>query len=112
MIQKEPVEELTPESIPSPAPVPVPAPPVQGEAVQADHPAEVSEAPRVPSVAPRPAPLPVEVVTGHGSVGRGRDEGPDLGTVIGVVLRGGRVDPGHCPPRRRPGGIPIRIPRR
>ncbi|HSA56536.1 MAG TPA: hypothetical protein VLE53_12585, partial [Gemmatimonadaceae bacterium] len=74
----------------------------------------VAEAPRVPIVAPRPAPLPVEVPSssGSGAVGGGRTAGPDWGDVVGVVIRGGRVDPGHCPPRRRPGrigisGIPI-----
>ena len=73
---------------------------------------DVAEAPRVPIVAPRPAPLPVEVPSagGSGAVGGGRAEGPDWGDVIGVVLRGGRVDPGHCPPRRPRGrnpGFPI-----
>lgn len=73
---------------------------------------DVAEAPRVPIVAPRPAPLPVEVPSsgGSGVVGGGRTEGPDWGDVIGVVLRGGRVDPGHCPPRRPRGrnpGFPI-----
>ena len=43
---------------------------------------------------------------GHGE---GHRLGPDMGTVIGVVLRGGRVDPGHCPRHPRP---PTQIPNR
>lgn len=71
-----------------------------------------SNAPRVPSVIPREAPPPPAVVGGSGEW-RGADPGPDMGTVIGVVLRGGRVDPGHCPRHPRPPSqIPNRIPRR
>jgi hypothetical protein len=81
--------------------------------VAVDSPTEVSSAPRVPSIIPREAPVP-EAVGGSGlGEWRGRDPGPDMGTVIGVVLRGGRVDPGHCPrhPRQPPSQIPNRIPR-
>lgn len=67
--------------------------------------AVVAEAPRVPMVAPRPAPVPVEVPTSGGSRTRGSN-GPDWGDAVGVVIRGGRVDPGHCPPRRPPSRIP------
>lgn len=67
--------------------------------------------PRVPSVIAREAPLPPAVET-RGDGWRGSDPGPDMGTVIGVVLRGGRVDPGHCPRHPRPPSqIPSIIPR-
>lgn len=67
--------------------------------------------PRVPSVITRDAPLPPAVET-RGDGWRGSDPGPEMGTVIGVVLRGGRVDPGHCPRHPRPPSqIPNRIPR-
>jgi hypothetical protein len=66
---------------------------------------------RVPSIIPREAPLPAAVGGGTGDW-RGNDPGPDMGTTIGVVLRGGRVDPGHCPRHPRPPSqIPNRIPR-
>lgn len=95
-------------------PVPMPAA-VQDEsipAVQSDSVAEMPVAPRVPSIVPREAPLPASVGGGTGDW-RGNDPGPDMGTTIGVVLRGGRVDPGHCPRHPRPPSqIPNRIPRR
>ena len=68
--------------------------------------------PRVPSVIAREAPLPAAVET-RGDGWRGNDPGPDKGTVIGVVLRGGTTDPGHCPRHPRPPSlIPNVIPRR
>lgn len=77
----------------------------------ADTTTEVSSAPRVPSIIPRDAPAPAAVGGGLGEW-RGSDPGPEMGTVIGVVLRGGRVDPGHCPRHPRPPTqIPNRIPR-
>jgi hypothetical protein len=81
-------------------------------ALHVDSPTE-SVGPRVPSIIPREAPLPAAVGGGSGDW-RSPDPGPDMGTVIGVVLRGGRVDPGHCPrhPARPPSQIPNRIPRR
>jgi len=80
-------------------------------AVQVDSTTESVSTPRVPSIIPREAPLPVAVRGGSGDW-RGPDPGPDMGTVIGVVLRGGRVDPGHCPRHPRPPSqIPVRIPR-
>jgi hypothetical protein len=94
---------------------PVPLPAASQEeglpVVQNEAPVEASDAPRVPSIVPRDAPMPAAV---GGSAGdwRGRDPGPDMGTVIGVVLRGGRGDPGHCPRHPRPPSqIPNRIPR-
>lgn len=85
---------------------------VEGPALQADSATETASAPRVPSIIPRDAPEPA-AVGGGGGGWRGRDPGPDMGTVIGVVLRGGRVDPGHCPRHPRPPTqIPNRIPQR
>lgn len=79
--------------------------------VPSETPTEVSSAPRVPSIIPRDAPVPAAVGGGLGEW-RGSDPGPEMGTVIGVVLRGGRVDPGHCPRHPRPPSqIPNRIPR-
>lgn len=82
-------------------------------AILVDSTAESVSAPRVPSIIPREAPLPAAVGGGSGD-GVALDPGPDMGTIIGVVLRGGRVDPGHCPrhPARPPSQIPTRIPRR
>ena len=95
-------------------PVPVPAT-VQEEpadVAQIDSSVQTAVAPRVPSIIPREASLPAAVGGGTGDW-RGNDPGPDMGTTIGVVLRGGRVDPGHCPRHPRPPSqIPNRIPRR
>lgn len=86
------------------------APEPAAEIVQTPVPApEVSA---VPSVVARPAataatPAP----SGDAEVGRsdGPSRGDVLGTIIGeaigVVIRGGPVGVGHCPPRRRPGRI-------
>lgn len=100
--------EAQQERAPDPAPMPVVETP---KAPEAEQPAETSDAPRVPSVAPRPAPMPVDYpadVGSGGTAGPGTREGPDLGTIIGVIIRGGVLDPGHCPPRR---GRPPRFPR-
>jgi hypothetical protein len=97
---------VEPTAIPTFVPEPdTPDPPV-------DSTVTVVSSPRVPSVIPREAPLP-EAVGGSGlGEWRGNDPGPDMGTVIGVVLRGGRGDPGHCPRHPRPPSqIPNRIPR-
>lgn len=98
-------------------PEPLPAP--STEVAEQVHPVDSAPPPmalRVPSIIPRQASLPEAV--GDGSTGaatgdwRGADPGPDMGTVIGVVLRGGRGDPGHCPRHPRPPSrIPNRIPR-
>lgn len=94
-------------------PVPLPAA-SQEEGLplaQAEVPGDAGAAPRVPSIVPRDAPLPAAVGVSSGDW-RGNDPGPDMGTVIGVVLRGGRGDPGHCPRHPRPPSqIPNRIPR-
>lgn len=99
-VQVEPVPVVTPDDV---APVP-----------QADSMVDVANAPRLPSIIPREAPVPAAVGGGGSGAGewRGNDPGPDMGTVIGVVLRGGRGDPGHCPRHPRPPSqIPNRIPR-
>ena len=90
-----------------PAPTNTPAP---VEAEQADVSEEVEAAPTTPAPAPvqeatLPSPRPQPVATtggdyGDGNVGRGRgDIGTGIGTVIGVVLRGGVVDGDDCDPR-------------
>lgn len=95
-----------------------PAPETANEVQVAQAPAESpqasapeSDAPTVPSVAPRPAALPVDVPYqgtggggyGDGGIGTGRGDGrgAGIGDVIGIVIRGGGVGPDHCPPRRR-----------
>jgi hypothetical protein len=106
-----------------PAPTRTPAP---VEAQNADVSNEVETAPAEPAPAPvqeapLPSPRPQPVAQtgtggGDGSMGRGRgDIGTGIGTVIGVVLRGGVVDGDDCDPRsdgRGRGGIAInnRIP--
>ena len=100
------------DSIPA-EPIPLPATSQEEglTAVRNEATIDVSSAPRVPSIIPREAPLPAAVGTSSGEW-RGNDPGPDMGTVIGVVLRGGRGDPGHCPRHPRPPTqIPNRIPR-
>lgn len=87
--------------------------PGQGElesVTKGDSLPDVSNTPRVPSIIPRDAPAP-EAVGPTAPAWRGHDPGPDMGESIGVVLRGGRVDPGHCPRHPRPPSqIPNRIP--
>jgi len=93
-------------------PVPLPAPSNEEgiPAAQNEASGDAGSAPRVPSIVPRDAPLPAAVGVSSGEW-RGHDPGPDMGTVIGVVLRGGRGDPGHCPRHPRPPSqIPNRIP--
>ena len=94
-------------------PIPTPAAVQEEPAVtQVDTSAQTAVAPRVPSIIPREAALPAAVGGGPSGDWRGNDPGPDMGTAIGVVLRGGRVDPGHCPRHPRPPSqIPNRIPR-
>ncbi|MGQ0537397.1 MAG: hypothetical protein ACT4R6_00500 [Gemmatimonadaceae bacterium] len=97
-----PAPEPTAEIVQTPIPVPEP-----------EQPKEVSS---VPVVVPRPAPTPATPApsgnedTGRTDAGPGRDEilGTIIGEVIGVVIRGGTVGQGHCPPRRGRGrGFPI-----
>jgi hypothetical protein len=70
----------------------------------------------VPSVVPRPAATPATPApSGDGADGPSRGEvlGTIIGEAIGVVIRGGPVGVGHCPPRgRRPRGgifLPLEI---
>lgn len=104
---------IQPEEKSSPSPEPqqeVQVATVTSDAPQAPEP--TPDAPTVPMVAPRPASLPVDVPIdggGRGNGGGGIGNGPygggiGIGDVIGVVIRGGGVGPGHCPPRRRPRG--------
>jgi hypothetical protein len=94
------------DSIPS---VEAPAPAV-APALPSSPTPEPEEVPRIPIVAPRPVPVsvdfPAEPSSGQG--GAGPREGPDIGTIIGVVIRGGSVGVDRCaPPRRVP---PRRLP--
>ena len=103
---------------------PDPSPQVAVEAPKAPEPQQpaptISDAPTVPVVAPRPAPLPVDYpssdggsrgsVGAGGSTGSGRSPGPDIGTIIGVIIRGGAIGDDHCVPRRVPRG-PRGLPR-
>jgi hypothetical protein len=110
VVVREGSEPVVADPLPTPAMVdddPMPS-------VQTDSAVDPVAAPRVPSIIPREAPLPTAVggVGGGSGEWRGNDPGPDMGTVIGVVLRGGRGDPGHCPRHPRPPSqIPNRIPR-
>ena len=90
-----------------PAPTREPAP---VEVEQADVSTEVETAPVEPSPAPvaeapLPSPRPRPVATtgggaGDGVIGSGRgDTGSGIGSIIGVVLRGGVVDGDDCDPR-------------
>jgi hypothetical protein len=106
-----------------PAPTRTPEP-VEAQGAEVTN--EVETAPAEPAPhpvtqAPLPSPRPQPVAQagtggGDGSMGRGRgDIGSGIGTVIGVVLRGGVVDGDDCDPRsegRGRGGISInnRIP--
>jgi hypothetical protein len=86
-----------------------PESPTQQPAAQAP----AADEPRLPSVAPRPAAAPVEAA-GAGAGARGARDGgapPEIGEVIGVIMRGGRVGDDHCVPRRRPGGRGFPFPR-
>jgi hypothetical protein len=101
-----------------PAPTRTPAP---VEAQNADVSDQVETAPAEPAPqpvqeAPLPSPRPQPVAQsgtggGDGTMGRGRgDIGTGIGTVIGVILRGGVVDGDVCDPRsegRGRGGIAI-----
>jgi hypothetical protein len=109
-VVKKGTDSVDVETVATPAPVTTPDEPE----VAPDSTIVESSAPRVPTIVPRSAPTPEAVGGGGSGLGewRGRDPGPDMGTVIGVVLRGGRVDPGHCPRHPHPSQIPNRLPNR
>lgn len=82
--------------------------------VPAPEPAQAvpsTDVPRVPVVAPRPAPAPVAVLGDQGddrSAQSGSRQGsPDIGDIIGVIMRGGRGGDDHCVPRRRSPRVPF-----
>ena len=88
----------------TPAPSPVQAP-VEVEAADVSDevepaPVEVAEVPQevapVPSARPRPVESP-GAGGGYGDIGGGRGDG--IGTIIGVVLRGGHAGVDDCDPR-------------
>ncbi|MBV6521551.1 MAG: hypothetical protein MNPFHGCM_01690 [Gemmatimonadaceae bacterium] len=70
------------------------------------------DVPRIPVVAPRPAAAPVEAQGPLADGPGGRTAGvPEIGDVIGVIMRGGRSGDDHCIPTRRPGGRGFPFPR-
>ncbi|HEX6060264.1 MAG TPA: hypothetical protein VFZ11_14740 [Gemmatimonadaceae bacterium] len=93
-----PVPEATPEPAPDPAP-----------AAATEEPEVIAEAP-APSDLPaatRPVPVSFPSGGGEGAEGARGGDGPGMGevvgTVIGVVIRGGGVGDDHCIPRTRRG---------
>jgi outer membrane biosynthesis protein TonB len=95
MSDPEPAQEIVQTPIPEPDP----------------QPTQVSA---VPTVQPRPAATPATPAptgeTDGAAAGPSRGEvlGTIIGEAIGVVIRGGPVGPGHCPPRRGRGrGFPL-----
>lgn len=106
-VVKKGVDSIDVETVTTPVSV---AAPMEPEVALDSTPA-LSTTSSVPSIIPRSAPLPDAVASSGSGAWRGLDPGPDMGTVIGVVLRGGRVDPGHCPKHHpHPSQIPNRIP--
>jgi hypothetical protein len=94
-------------------PTPEPAEEIVQTPVPEPEPTQIVSA--VPTVIPRPT---ATAATPAPAAGEGRDDGPGrgevLGTIIGeaigVVIRGGPVGPGHCPPRRGRGRGGIFLP--
>jgi hypothetical protein len=74
--------------------------------------APANDVPSVPSVSVNPRPTPVSVESTAGS-GRGSGGPPEIGDIIGVIIRGGNGGVDHCePPGRRGrgrGGFPFPI---
>lgn len=64
-----------------------------------------------PVTAPRPTAIMVSMPgrSGGGRMGSGMGVGIEIGSMIGVVLRGGSVGDDHCEPAGRRTGSPIRI---
>lgn len=104
------------------SPDPAPAQEVQVAEAPTETPQEESPAPEVsavPMVTPRPLPMPVDYPSEGANRGRvgdgsGSGGGVDVGTVIGVIIRGGSIgrDGDHCPPPGRRGRRPLPLPRR
>jgi outer membrane biosynthesis protein TonB len=105
----------TPRKAPPPTPdvAPVSSTSDDAEPAVVETPApepQVAQAPTpdpMPSPAPRPHPVDVTVGNtgdGNGTIrrtGDGTDIATGIGTVIGVIIRGGVVDGDHCDPRPR-----------
>ena len=105
--QRVPKHRAAPRALP--APVQTETPDVSSEVA----PQPVVTSPTPTEVAPLPSPRPQPVASsgigaGDGRAGSGRgDQGIGIGTIIGVVLRGGVVDGDDCDPRTdgRRGGV-------
>jgi hypothetical protein len=105
-------------SVKETTPDPQPADEIIQTNVPAPEPTQIVSS--VPSVVPRPTATAATPASSGEAEGRG--EGPSRGEVlgtligetIGVIIRGGPVGVGHCPPRRRPGRgqviLPLEIP--
>jgi len=102
--EKSPDEQVANQVVAPETPTPQP----EAQAPAADE-------PRIPTVAPRPVAAPVDAegttVRGNGGGSRGAGAPPDIGEVIGVIMRGGRVGDDHCVPHRRPGSRGFPFPR-
>jgi len=99
-VQVDPLPE--PQQVTTPENPPVVAPD--------STPVETPE-PRVPSIIPREAPAPDVVARGPAGRTRGPEAGPDWGTAIGVVIRGGIIGD-KCERHRGPPPPTSTIPRR
>ena len=103
----------SPREEPTPAPVSV----EPAEIVAIADEVQLEEAPvglpvetETPAPARRPAPIPVDYPVGGGT---GPNDGGGIGTVIGVVIRGGAVGDDDCAIHRRPrpgiGGVMVGV---
>ena len=117
-----PTPKRRPSRRPSPRPAPAPAPVEATEEVVAEAPVPEPEPQQAEAVAEAEAPVvavPAGAGEGDRAVGvdargtgagddRGGRRGGGIGTIIGVVLRGGGVDGDHCErhDRRRGRGVP------
>lgn len=101
-------------SVKETTPDPQPADEIIQTNVPAPEPTQIVSS--VPSVVPRPTATAATPASSGEAEGRG--EGPSRGEVlgtligetIGVIIRGGPVGVGHCPPRRRPGRGQVILP--
>jgi hypothetical protein len=105
--QRAPKHKAAPKALPAPVEV------QQAEVTPEVEPQPAEVSPTPAEVAPLPSQRPQPVASngggaGDGQIGRGRgDIGSGIGTIIGVVLRGGVVDGDECDPRTdgRRGGV-------